>query len=230
MATVSAFNGMMGEFLSQLRRTGDKLKLKDPGTLKIVQEILRQCNESSNPTQQRLVLEKFAKYTIPHRALVQAKDASGNFDSVQFKAFLDEVKDCELLSKIGLHLYWDDLPPQTQLGIWQFLNQLLMVAIAIKSIPEHMLGQIESMAQSLVGQQMSGNEQNMPTPADMAGMFGALSGGAPGGMPDLGALMGGGGPPGLGALMGSMMGGGAPHLPLPPHNDSHLETHSPNSP
>ena len=60
------------------------------------------------------------------------------------------------------------------------------MAIAIKAIPEGMLGQIESMAQSLVTQQMAGNEQAMPNPADMAQMLGSMAsmaGGPPNMMP-----------------------------------------------
>ena len=203
MATIAAFNGMIGEFLSQIRQTGVKLKLKDPGTLKQVQEILRQCQESDDPKKQRLVLDKFAKYTIPHRALIQERDV----------AFFEYAKESPLLSKIGFHLFWDKLPEQSQQGIWQFLNQLLTMAIAIKAIPEGMLGQIESMAQSLVTQQMAGNEQAMPNPADLAQMLGSMSSlgaGPPNIMPGGGAaglpagLGAGGLPAGLGALLGSL--------------------------
>lgn len=179
MATVAAFNGLMSEFVSQLRRTAEKLQLADPGTLKKVQEVLQQCQASQDPKMQRLVLEKFAKYTIPHRALIQAKTPEGAFDAAKFKEFMELVKDSELLASIGLHKYWDKLPPSTQQGIWQFLNQLLMMSIAIKSIPESMLNQIESMAQTLISQQASGQEANMPSPADLAGMLGALTGGGP---------------------------------------------------
>ena len=190
MGTVAAFNGMMEEFLSQMRRTGEKLGMYDPGAMKVAQMALQQCQESQDPRKQRYVLKKFAKYTVPHRALVLARKPDGTFDEDAFKEFLETTKKSPLMSAVGVYKFWDKLPEASKQGIWQFMNQLLTMAIAITAIPEAMLGQIESMAQSLVSQQASGDTSQMPNPADLAQMLGSMASG-PNPMAMLGGLMGG---------------------------------------
>lgn len=144
---------MMDEFLSQLQKTGEKLQLKDTGTLRLVRDALRQCQQSDDRHKRRYVLEKFAKYTIPHRELIMAQREDGAFDREKFEVFLDKVKDSELLSQIGLHRYWAVLPAQSQLNVWKFVKQLLTVATAILSMPEPFLNQVESMVTGMVAQQ-----------------------------------------------------------------------------
>lgn len=179
MGTVAAFNGMMEEFLVQMRRTGEKLGISDPGPMRVAQMALQQCQNSTDPKKQRYVLQKFAKYTVPHRDLIRARKPDGSFDEETFKEFLETTKKSPLMSAIGVHKFWDQLPEESKKGIWQFMNQLLIMATAITAIPEAMLGKIEEMAQSLVTQQASGDTSQMPNPADVFRMLGdGMLGGA----------------------------------------------------
>ena len=172
MATVAAFNGLMAEFLKQMRRTGEKLKMSDPGAMKVAQMALQQCQDSTDSHKQRYVMTKFAKYTVPHRVLLQARNPDGTFNESMFKEFLETAKDSPLMQAINVHKFWDKLPENSKQGIWKFMNQLLTMAIAITAIPEVMLSQIESMAQTLVS---SGDPDKMPDPADFAQMLGSMA-------------------------------------------------------
>lgn len=133
MATVEAFNNMMNEFLSQMRRTGTKLGISDPGAMKDAQRALFLCQRSPDPKKRQFVLDKFAKYTVPYYTLVKASHPDGSFDEATFKEFLNTAKESPLMKAVKVHVFWDDLPDASKKGIWQFLNHLLEMAVEIKA-------------------------------------------------------------------------------------------------
>lgn len=166
--TTAAFNGMLGEFLSQMLQTRAKLKLD-------VEDISTAIADLEASGTERIPLDNFYRSISPHKALVQARNPDNSFDEETFKQFLEAAKDSNLMASISIHEFWNKLPESSKQGIWKFMNQLFTMAIAISAIPAGMLSQIENMAQSLVSQQMTGDSNQMPNPADLAQMLGSMA-------------------------------------------------------
>jgi hypothetical protein len=117
--------------------------------------------------------------------------------AVSGKQALLSAKDSEFFAGLKIagvnfdRLWKLDMHDQSRSAIWSYFSSLSMIATTLKSIPPETLSMIENAARSIAGQFAS-------------------SGGASGGMPDIGALMGMMGNLDLSGL-GGMLG-----LPAPP--------------
>ena len=130
MASVSAFNDMMGQFLVELHETFPEEK----GVKKFMNgfELLRR----SNP---RKCVDSFMKGIGPFVEKISNKDES---------FFLEESDNIDFLKDLHIKKYWNspDVSQNTKDAIWQYLQTLYMLGTTITSIPAETLSMIETIA------------------------------------------------------------------------------------
>ena len=164
MTSVTAFNEMMENFISELAKTFPTEK----GIKKYHAsfDILRK----SNP---RKCVESFMTAISPHSQKITAKDES------MF------CEDLDFLNEINIKNHWTpDLSQNTKEAIWQYLQTLYMLGTTIVAIPSDTLNMIESVAEQCAGQIQSGEGGQLDEKALMGAMSGLLG--------NLGGMLGGG--------------------------------------
>ena len=159
MASVTAFNDMLGQFLVELHKTFPEEK----GIKKMMTSF--DLLKSSNP---RLVVDAFMKGVSPYADKISAKDET---------FLLKEIDTIDLLKDLDIKSYWERMSPNTKGATWQYLQTLYMLGTTITSLPQDTLRQIESIAQGVASklQDEDGGELNQDALMKMmSSMLGSL--------------------------------------------------------
>ena len=128
MASVTAFNDMLSQFLVELHKTfPDETGIKKMTTSF---ELLK----TTNP---RLIVDGFMKGVTPFADRISAKDE--NF-------ILEEIEKIDMLKDLNIKNYWARMSPNTKAATWQYLQTLYMLGTTITAIPAETLSLIESIA------------------------------------------------------------------------------------
>jgi hypothetical protein len=117
MASVTAFNDMMGQFLVELHKTFPEEK----GIKKMMTSF--DLLKSSNP---RLVVDAFMKGVSPYADKISAKDET---------FLLKEIDTIDLLKDLDIKSYWERMTPNTKGATWQYLQTLYMLGTTIHFSP-----------------------------------------------------------------------------------------------
>ena len=159
MASVTAFNDMMGKFLVELHKTFPEEK----GIKKMMTSF--DLLKSSNP---RLVVDGFMKGVSPYADKISAKDES---------FLLKEIDTIDFLKELNIKSYWERMTGNTRAATWQYLQTLYMLGTTITSLPQDTLRQIENIAKGVASklQDGDGGELNQDALMKMMGsMLGSL--------------------------------------------------------
>ena len=128
MASVTAFNDMLSQFLVELHKTfPDETGIKKMTTSF---ELLK----TTNP---RLIVDGFMKGVTPFADRISAKDE---------KFILEEIEKIDILKDLNIKNYWARMSPATKAATWQYLQTLYMLGTTITAIPADTLSLIESIA------------------------------------------------------------------------------------
>ena len=130
MTSVSAWNDMLEQFLTELEGTfpEERAILK----YKTSFDLLRK----SNP---RKCVEGYMTNITPLQDKVMAKDES---------LLTDDSDATSLLADLNIHKHWTpELSQTTKDAIWQYLQTLYILGTTITMIPPEALGMIEDVAQ-----------------------------------------------------------------------------------
>jgi hypothetical protein len=128
MASVSAFNEMMGQFLMELHKTFPEEK----GLKKCMSAF--DLMKETNP---KLVVDGFMTGVTPYADKISSKDD---------RFFLEEAKNLDFMKGVNLTDHWSSCSENTKNAIWQYVQTLYMLGTTIKSIPEETLSMIETVA------------------------------------------------------------------------------------
>lgn len=128
MTSVTAFNDMMGQFLTELHKTFPEEK----SLKKYIAAF--ELMSSTNP---KLVVEGFMGAISPHMDKISAKDE--NF-------FIENAGTIDFLKDINLKNLWPKASANTREAIWQYIQTLYMLGTTITSIPPETLSMIETVA------------------------------------------------------------------------------------
>lgn len=152
MTSVSAFNDMLEQFLTELMGTFPEeksIKKYHAGF-----DVLRK----SNP---KKVVEGFMKTVGPVAQKIMNKDES----------ILDDNLD--ILDELSIKKHWNsDISDNTKGAIWQYLQTLYMLGTTITAIPEDTLNMIEDVAKQCAEKMQTGEGGEL----DQAGLMSAMSG------------------------------------------------------
>jgi hypothetical protein len=158
MASVNAFNDMMGQFLVELHKTFPDEK----GIKKMMTSF--DVLKSSNP---RLVVDAFMKGVSPYADKISSKDES---------FLLKEIDSIDFLKDLNIKSYWERMTTNTKAATWQYLQTLYMLGTTITSIPDDTLKMIEGIAKDCADKMQDGDgELNQDALMKMMGnMLGSL--------------------------------------------------------
>lgn len=158
MASVTAFNDMLSQFLVELHKTFPEEKGIKKMTASF--EVIKQ----SNP---RLVVDGFMKGVTPYADKISAKDES---------FLLEEIEKIDFLKDLNIKSYWTRMSPNTQAATWQYLQTLYMLGTTINAIPAETLSQIEQIAKGVADKmQTDGGELDQDALMQMMGsMLGGM--------------------------------------------------------
>jgi hypothetical protein len=139
MASVTAFNDMLSQFLVELHKTfpdekGIKKMLTSFDVLK-----------STNP---RLVVDTFMKGVTPYADKISAKDET---------FLLSEIETIDFLKDLNIKSYWERMTANTKSATWQYLQTLYMLGTTITSIPDDTLKMIENIAKDCADKLQDGD-------------------------------------------------------------------------
>ena len=115
MASVSAFNDMMSQFLVELHKTFPDEK----GIKKMLTSF--DMLKSTNP---RLVVNGFMEGVTPYAGKISAKDET---------FLLEEVENIEFLRELDIKKYWGNMSTNTKAATWQYLQTLYMLCLLYTS-------------------------------------------------------------------------------------------------
>jgi|TARA_R110001592_G_scaffold144816_6_gene368292 hypothetical protein len=158
MASVTAFNDMMSQFLVELHKTFPEEK----GIKKMLTSF--DVLKSTNP---RMVVDGFMSGVSPYASQISAKDD---------KFLLEECGKIDFLKDLDLATYWMKMSANTREVTWQYLQTLYMLGTTITSLPPDQMAQIEALAQGVASKlQDEGGELNEEALMKMMGsMLGGL--------------------------------------------------------
>ena len=158
MASVSAFNDMMGQFLVELHKTfPDEKSIKKMLT----------SFDLLKSTSPRLLVNGFMQSVKPHADMVSAKNE---------EFILVHSKDIDFLSEIDIVRLWKKMNDGTKDAVWQYLQTLYMLGTTINAIPADTLSQIENIAKGVADKmQTDGGELDQDALMQMMGsMLGGM--------------------------------------------------------
>jgi hypothetical protein len=159
MASVTAFNDMLTQFLVELHKTFPEEKgiKKMTASFEMIKE--------ANP---RLVVDGFMKGVTPYADKISAKDES---------FLLEEIENIDFLKELNIKSYWSRMTEATKSATWQYLQTLYMLGTTINSIPADTLSQIEQIAKGVADKmQTDGGELDQDALMSMMGsMLGGLN-------------------------------------------------------
>ena len=128
MASVTAFNDMLSQFLVELHKTfPDETGIKKMTTSF---EMLKKTNP-------RIMVDGFMKGVTPYADRISAKDE---------KFILEEIEKIEMLKDLNIKSYWARMSANTKAATWQYLQTLYMLGTTITAIPAETLNLIEGIA------------------------------------------------------------------------------------
>lgn len=158
MASVSAFNDMLTQFLMELHKTFPDEKGIKKMTASF--EMLKQTNP-------RLIVDGFMKGVAPYADKISARDES---------FLLEEIEKIEFLKDLNIKSYWSRMSANTRGATWQYLQTLYMLGTTITAIPAETLGLIENIAKDCADKlQTEGGELDQEALMKMMGsMLGGL--------------------------------------------------------
>ena len=158
MASVTAFNDMMSQFLVELHKTFPEEK----GIKKMLTSF--DVLKSTNP---RMVVDGFMSGVSPYASQISAKDD---------KFLLEECGKIDFLKDLDLATYWMKMSANTREVTWQYLQTLYMLGTTITSLHPDQMAQIEALAQGVASKlQDEGGELNEEALMKMMGsMLGGL--------------------------------------------------------
>jgi hypothetical protein len=159
MASVTAFNDMLSQFLVELHKTfPDEKGIKKMTTSF---EVIKQTNP-------RLIVDSFMKGVTPYANKISAKDES---------FLLEEIEKIDFLKDLNIKSYWTRMSANTQAATWQYLQTLYMLGTTINSIPADTLTQIEQIAKGVADKmQTDGGELDQDALMQMMGsMLGGMN-------------------------------------------------------
>jgi hypothetical protein len=158
MASVTAFNDMLSQFLVELHKTFPEEKGIKKMTASF--EVIKQ----SNP---RLIVDGFMKGVTPYADKISAKDES---------FLLEEIEKIDFLKDLNIKSYWTRMSANTQAATWQYLQTLYMLGTTINAIPADTLAQIENIAKGVADKmQTDGGELDQDALMQMMGsMLGGM--------------------------------------------------------
>jgi hypothetical protein len=139
MASVSAFNDMMSQFLVELHKTFPEEK----GIKKMLTSF--DLLKSTNP---RLVVDGYMKGVSPYADKISAKDET---------FLLEEIENIEFLKELDIKRYWSKMSPNTKGATWQYLQTLYMLGTTITALPADTLSQIENIAKGVANNMQNGD-------------------------------------------------------------------------
>jgi hypothetical protein len=139
MASVSAFNDMMSQFLVELHKTFPEEK----GIKKMLTSF--DLLKSTNP---RLVVDGYMNGVSPYADKISAKDET---------FLLNEIENIEFLKELDIKRYWSKMSPNTKGATWQYLQTLYMLGTTITALPADTLSQIENIAKGVANNMQSGD-------------------------------------------------------------------------
>jgi hypothetical protein len=139
MASVSAFNDMMSQFLVELHKTFPEEK----GIKKMLTSF--DLLKSTNP---RLVVDGYMKGVSPYADKISAKDET---------FLLEEIENIEFLKELDIKRYWTKMSEGTKGATWQYLQTLYMLGTTITALPADTLSQIENIAKGVANSMQSGD-------------------------------------------------------------------------
>ena len=159
MASVTAFNDMLSQFLVELHKTFPEEKGIKKMTTSF--EVIKQ----SNP---RLIVDGFMKGVSPYADKISGKDES---------FLLEEIETIDFLKDLNIKSYWSRMSEGTKAATWQYLQTLYMLGTTINSIPADTLSQIESIAKGVADKmQTDGGELDQDALMKMMGsMLGGMN-------------------------------------------------------
>lgn len=131
MASVTAFNDMMSQFLVELHKTFPEEK----GIKKMLTSF--DVLKSSNP---RLVVDGFMKGVSPYATQISSKDDT---------FLLQECEKIDFLKDLDLASYWKRMSNSTRDATWQYLQTLYMLGTTITALPPEQMAQIEALAHGM---------------------------------------------------------------------------------
>ena len=139
MASVTAFNDMMSQFLVELHKTFPEEK----GIKKMLTSF--DLLKSTNP---RLVVDGYMKGVSPYADKISAKDET---------FLLEEIENIDFLKELDIKRYWSKMSPNTKGATWQYLQTLYMLGTTITALPADTLSQIENIAKGVADNMQSGD-------------------------------------------------------------------------
>ena len=139
MASVTAFNDMMSQFLVELHKTFPEEK----GIKKMLTSF--DLLKSTNP---RLVVDGYMNGVSPYADKISAKDET---------FLLNEIENIEFLKELDIKRYWSKMSPNTKGATWQYLQTLYMLGTTITALPADTLSQIENIAKGVANNMQSGD-------------------------------------------------------------------------
>jgi hypothetical protein len=128
MASVTAFNDMLTQFLVELHKTFPEEKGIKKMTTSF--ELLKQTNP-------RLIVDGFMTGVTPYADKISSKDES---------FLLEEIETIDFLKDLNIKSYWERMSPNTKAATWQYLQTLYMLGTTITAIPAETLSMIEGIA------------------------------------------------------------------------------------
>ena len=139
MASVTAFNDMMSQFLVELHKTFPEEK----GIKKMLTSF--DLLKSTNP---RLVVDGYMKGVSPYADKISAKDET---------FLLEEIENIDFLKELDIKRYWSKMSEGTKGATWQYLQTLYMLGTTITALPADTLSQIENIAKGVADNMQSGD-------------------------------------------------------------------------
>ena len=152
MTSVSAWNEMMEQFLSEMEKTfpEEKAVKKYKNSFELLKK--------SNP---RKCVDAYMSGVSKYQEKIMSKDES---------FFVDNTD--SLIAEMNIKKHWtSDLSEKTKDAIWQYLQTLFILGTTITMIPPDALGMIEEVAQKCAG---SIQESGQMDEKALTGLFSSL--------------------------------------------------------
>ena len=158
MASVSAFNDMLSQFLTELQ----KCVPEEKGIAKFETqfEMLRQANP-------RKCVDAYMAGIAPYAEKISSKDDT---------FITEDLTSIDFLKDLNIKEHWSEkLSDTTKGAIWQYLQTLYMLGTTIVAIPQDTLSQIETLAKNAASQmEDSGNLNQDALMKTMSNMLGGM--------------------------------------------------------
>lgn len=158
MTSMSAWNDMMDQFLTELTKTFPE----EPAIKKYKTsfELIRKANP-------RKVIEGFMESVRNFNDKIMSKDES---------FFLESADSIEFIKDLNIKNHWNDsLSTNTKDAIWQYLQTLTILGTTLTALPASALSQIESVAESMANNIQGGQDGGFD-PSALTGLFSSLAG------------------------------------------------------